>query len=136
MVVKQALIALCYVCMHFSQSNTFQGIVITNRSKTYAVYTYHCDDMQWSDGSVIGFNAGGSYYANHPLSDSIEACDIDCVHSPGSEWNNVVYDLTPNTEIIAPTTLSGYLAKLKSYSCQAVIIISIATWLSEHYSYS
>ena len=53
--------------------------------------------MQWSDGSVIGFNAGGSYYANHPLSDSIAASDIDCVHqSLGSEWNNVVYDLNPN----------------------------------------
>ena len=81
----------------FSQSNTFQGIVITNGSKTYAVYTYHCDDVQWSDGSVIGFNAGGRYYANHPLSDSIAASDIDCVHhSLGSEWNNVVYDLNPN----------------------------------------
>ena len=90
------------------QRNTFQGIVITNSSKTYAVYTYHCDDVQWSDGSVIGFNAGGSYYANHPLSDSIEARDIDCVHSPGSEWNNVVYDLNPNgTTNYGPPVLSG-----------------------------
>ena len=77
--------------------------MITDGRKTYAVYTYHCDDVQWSDGSVIGFNAGGSYYANHPLSDSIAARDIDCVHRPGSEWNNVVYDLNPNVTV-TPTT--------------------------------
>ena len=86
--------------------------------------------MQWSDGSVIGFNAGGSYYANHSLSDSIAARDIDCVHSPQSEWNNVVYDLTPNTEIIVLTTLSEYLTKVKSYNCQAVTITSIASYLA------
>ena len=109
------------------QRNTFQGIVITNSSKTYAVYTYHCDDVQWSDGSVIGFNAGGSYYANHPLSDSIEARDIDCVHSPGSEWNNVVYDLNPNgTTNYGPPVLSGKFLVIvflvyNLYECSIVI---------------
>ena len=60
------------------------------------MYTYHCDDLEWSEGSVIGFNAGGSYYANHPLSGTFSARDIDCVHFPESEWNNVVYDVTSN----------------------------------------
>ena len=83
--------------------------MITNGTKTYAVYTYHCGDIQWSEGSVIGFNAGGSYYVNHPLSDSIEARDIDCVHHPESEWNNVVYDVNPNGTIpIIPQTVTGY----------------------------
>ena len=92
----------------FSQHNTFQGIVITDGTKTYAVYTYHCNDVQWSDGSVIGFNAGGSYYVNHPLSDSISARDIDCVHSPESEWNNVVYDVNPSgTVTTVPPALTG-----------------------------
>ena len=90
------------------QRNTLQGIVITDGNKTYAVYTYHCNDIQWSDGSVIGFNAGGSYYTNHPLSDSISASDIDCVHSPESEWNNVIYDVNPNgTTLYTPPVLSG-----------------------------
>ena len=90
------------------QRNTLQGIVITDGNKTYAVYTYHCNDVQWSDGSVIGFNAGGSYYVNHPLSDSISARDIDCVHSPESEWNNVVFDVNPNgTVTTVPPALTG-----------------------------
>ena len=97
-----------YSLSSYSQTNTFQGIVITDGNKTYAVYTYHCDDVQWSDGSVIGFNAGGSYYKNHPLSDSLAARDIDCVHSPGSEWNNVVYDVNPNgtVTIVPPASTS------------------------------
>ena len=84
--------------------------MITDGSKTYAVYTYHCNDVQWSYGSVIGFNAVGSYYANHPLSDSISARDIDCVHSPESEWNNVVYDVNPDgTTNPGPPQLTGQL---------------------------
>ena len=102
-----ALLAF-YKSLSLTQTNTFQGIVITDGNKTYAVYTYRCDDIQWSDGSVVGFNAGGSYYANHPLSDSLFARDIDCVHSPGSEWNNVIYDVNPNgTSIYTPPRLSG-----------------------------
>lgn len=85
------------------QKNTFQGIVVTNGTKSYAIYTYHCNDLEWSDGSVIGFNAGGRYYTNHPLSDSISARDIDCVHFPESEWNNIIYDITPK-EIELPTS--------------------------------
>ena len=88
----------------FSQRNTFQGVVITDTIKTYAVYIYRCNDIEWSDGSVIGFNAGGSFFANHPLSDSTAARDIDCVNSPGSERNNVVYDLNPNVPAPGPAT--------------------------------
>ena len=101
--------------------------MITNGSKTYAVYTYHCNDVQWSDGSVIGFNAGGSYYANHPLSDSIEARDIDCVHSPESEWNNVVYDVNPNGTITSPPAPTGECSSILVSICMmhtiAIVVI-------------
>ena len=70
---------------------------MTNGTKTYAVYTYHCDDISWTHGNrtVIGFNAGGTYFANHPLSSTKNASDIDCESLPASEWHNVVYDLNP-----------------------------------------
>ena len=81
----------------YIQHNTFQGIVITNGTKTYTVFTYRCDDIQWANGNstVIGFNAGGTYYVNHPLSATPEASDIDCQRSPLSIWNNIVYDVNP-----------------------------------------
>ena len=55
--------------------NTFQSIVITNGTKTYAVFTYHCDDINWANGNftVIGFNAGGTSYENYPLSGTPDA---------------------------------------------------------------
>ena len=88
---------LVFCCYARPQRNTFQGIVITNGTKTYAVFTYRCDDIQWetSNTTVIGFNAGGTSYDNHPLSGTPDAVNIDCENSPQSIWNNIVYDVNP-----------------------------------------
>ena len=48
---------------------------MTDTFHTYAVFTYKCGDMQWSglnqnQGAVIGFDAEGNYFGNHPLSGS------------------------------------------------------------------
>ena len=60
----------------------------------YAVFTYVCEDMEWSDAAVVGYNAGGEPYQNHPLSGKLESKLIGCVHAPGTQSNNVVYDLS------------------------------------------
>ena len=82
--------------------NTFQAIIISDFNKTYAIYTYNCDDMEWSDEATIGFNAAGDFYSNHPLSGRLHANGIGCVHTdPDGETvvliNNVIYDLVPST---------------------------------------
>lgn len=77
------------------QTNTFQAILITNGTKSYAVFTYMCNLIEWSDAATIGFDAGGEFYANHPLSGQFVSNAIDCVHQPDSVWNNVIYDLVP-----------------------------------------
>ena len=60
--------------------------------------------MEWSDEATIGFNAGGDLFENHPLSGSLEANAIDCVHvTQGSVLNNVIYDLVPG-ELMTGTT--------------------------------
>ena len=46
---------------------------MTDTFRTYAVFIYKCGDIQWSglnqnQGAVIGFDAEGNYYGNHPLS--------------------------------------------------------------------
>ena len=78
-----------------TQTNTFQGIVITNGASSYAVFTYECGDINWSGMATIGFKATGSFYQNHAYSGS-RAASIDCVNSPNSQWNNVVYRLNGN----------------------------------------
>ena len=82
-----------YIPLSFIQNNTVQGLIITNGTKTYAVFTYKCNFLSWSGQAVIGFNAGGDYYDNHPLSGLDTAHLVACVHQMnGSEWNNVIYD--------------------------------------------
>ena len=77
------------------QSNTFQAIAITDGSRSYAVYTYRCGDLEWSGGATIGYNGGpvGNFYANHPLSGS-SASAIACLNSGVTEWSNVVYNIS------------------------------------------
>ena len=55
----------------FFQTNTYQGIIITDRVNTYYVFTYICGELQWSIGSgfdhaVIGYNSHGDYFYNTP----------------------------------------------------------------------
>lgn len=55
------------------QINNYQAIIVTDGISTYAIFSYMCGELQWSglgrsEGAVVGFNAEGSFYGNHPLS--------------------------------------------------------------------
>ena len=80
---------------HKLQTDTFQGIVITNGSRSYAVFTYKCGLMQWSGEATIGFKADRTYYRNNPLSGTVLSNTIACINVPASNWSNVVYNLLP-----------------------------------------
>ena len=44
--------------------------------------------------ATIGFNAGGEYNASHPLSGTLLANAVDCLHININETvNNIIYDL-------------------------------------------
>ena len=52
--------------------------------------------MEWSDQATIGYNAGGEYNASHPLSGTLLANAVDCLHININETvNNIIYDLVP-----------------------------------------
>ena len=60
--------------------------------------------MEWSDEATIGYNAGGEYNASHPLSGTLLANAIDCLHINMNETlNNIIYDLVPG-EVNVGTT--------------------------------
>lgn len=40
----------------YIQRNTFQAVIATNGSATFVLFLYR--DIQWSGGTIIGFNAG------------------------------------------------------------------------------
>ncbi len=74
--------------MHFLfiQTNTFQGVIITDTVRTYYAFTYVCGAMEWSgqatETATVGFNSNGNYFYNHPANgladvNEIIACSID-----------------------------------------------------------
>ena len=72
-------------------------MVATDGIRSYAIFTYRCGDMNWANSPTIGFNAAGNHYANHPNTGSSSGQEIACLHSPFSEWYNLVYELSlPN----------------------------------------
>ena len=111
--------------------------MITNGTKTYAVFTYHCDDINWANGNFtgIGFNAGGTSYENHPFSGTPDASDIDCESYPPSLWNNIVYDVNPlgsNSSIIPPS--GGECKKTENKNLSYVHIINYIYIVRSHAS--
>ena len=76
----------------FLQENNYQVVLLTDGTQSYTVFTYKCGELNWSTSSTgIGFSAGPSLYANHPLSRRSNVRSIACLNSPETPWSNVVY---------------------------------------------
>ena len=69
--------------------------MITNGTDSYAVFTYLCGALTWHGNATIGFNAGGTWFENHPVSGTINANSIACTNNSKALWTNFVYKLTP-----------------------------------------
>ena len=91
---KTCVTMIVYVYAYsFTQTNTFQGIVITNFTTSFAVFIYKCQDMQYSGSATIGFTSFDVLFANHRLS-GYNAKNVACMNSDQSQWVNLVYKLT------------------------------------------
>lgn len=95
------------------QTNTFQGILITDGSLSYTVFTYHCGSMMWSGSATIGFSADDAFFQSHPLSRTTTSNTIACLNSPDSGWNNLVYQLGGKPTVVPQPTPSFSASKLK-----------------------
>ena len=88
------------IVIHYDlQNNSYQAALITDGIQSYAVFTFKCGSLGWAGEATIGFNAGGDYFENHPLSGLSLSNVVACVHND-SEWNNVVYNLVPNPDML------------------------------------
>ena len=70
--------------------NTFQGVLITDGSSSYAVFIYECGGVEYG-GGVIGWQASTSEYAVHYLSDKVASTLVGCLYS--STYSAIVYQL-------------------------------------------
>ena len=68
---------------------------MTDFERSYAVFTYYCGDLGFSNDASIGFSTGDGVYANHEatLNNSIA-----CLNAPASPWVNVVYEISPSSK--------------------------------------
>jgi len=81
------------------QTNTFQGLLVTDGSKSYAVFTYQCGALTSRTNGTIGFNADGSFYSNYPFSGTYSVLQVACLNSPTMVWSNLIYPLTQSLGI-------------------------------------
>lgn len=85
--------------------NTWQAILTTNGTTSYAIFTYQCGSLSWSRATTIGYNAAGRIFENHPSSGR-NARDIACTNAPASNWTNILYDLSSSAITITnPPTI-------------------------------
>ena len=83
----------------YYQTNTFQGMLITDSANSYAVFTYYCGDlnyptfMHYYPPSAIGFSTEDGLHAVH---EATFRSNIACLNHPTSPWVNIVYELTDN----------------------------------------
>ena len=68
--------------------------MVTDYSRSFAVFTYHCGDLVDSFGLSIGFAAPGGLFANHPALLGHSPESIACLNEPASPWFNVAYQIS------------------------------------------
>ena len=69
--------------------------MVTNGTESFAIFIYQCGAMGWNGNATIGFNAGGTWFENHPLSGTVNTNSIACTNYSQTVWTNLVYKLTP-----------------------------------------
>ena len=90
--------------INFLQTNSFQGVVVTDGQQTFVVFTYNCNMLQWSGRpsaeAVIGVNVGvgieGNFppFQNQPLSGRSEVPTVACLNiDRGIVWTDVVFKI-------------------------------------------
>lgn len=85
------------------QENTYQAIVVTDGLTSYSLFTYQCNEMQWSGywrHATVGYNADGNFYTNHPLTGYPQVKDLGCLGSESSDVNNLLYRISLDPDYI------------------------------------
>ena len=83
---------IVYITYYLTQANIFQGILVTDFERSYAVFTYYCGDLEYSSPDIaIGFSVEDFAVLYEP-NGSPES--IDCINLPNSSWVNIVYGIS------------------------------------------
>lgn len=71
-----------------------QVVLVSQRTISYAIFTYNCEHFEWTDrGATVGYSGNSNFYYNHPFSGTTNITSIDCLGSPQSNWTNFVFNI-------------------------------------------
>ena len=70
-------------------------MLITDGVRSYTVFIYHCDAINWSGGAVVGYRgAGGPNDTRvNPASFSDAVLELGCNDPDTYPWENLIYRL-------------------------------------------
>jgi hypothetical protein len=75
-----------------SKRDSFQGVLVTDGTKSYCLFLYHCDLLE-SSRAAIGFSSSGNFFFNHQLSLSSSSSEVACGNTPDSNWNSLLFQI-------------------------------------------
>jgi hypothetical protein len=78
---------------NYNITSTLQGVLVTDYTNSYSVFTYYCGDLRFSYEASIGFGTKHGLHANHEATFRGSQL-IACLNDPTTPWVNVVYELT------------------------------------------
>ena len=82
--------------LYYLQTNTFQAVLATNGSTSFALFIYKCGDLDWSGGATVGYGASTEMFSNHRLSGTGNVILISCLNTPENPYSTVTYLITGN----------------------------------------
>ena len=85
-----------------AQPVTYEAIVASDYVRTYAIFIYNCINADYMDkpemiAGVTGINIPGYKLKEFRYSSTPYSIEMRCLNSPASNWFNLVYELSANT---------------------------------------
>ena len=104
-----------------TQTNNYQGIVVTDGLVTFVIFTYICGEMEWSSlgnnhPAIVGYSAGREYFYNYALSGFSSVGDsVSCIVVGGTREKRQDVTQTTNLDLQLPvsTTLTMSVERCK-----------------------
>ena len=76
-----------------SQINSFRGILITDGTRSYAIFKYKCGELDELSIGAIGYYINSTLFKEHPLSNSNQSHVVACRDFPYCPWQIIVEPL-------------------------------------------
>ena len=84
------------ILLYSLQTNTFQTVLATDGSNSFALFIYKCGDLDWNGRATVGYGASTEMFSNHRLSRMGNAILISCLNAPENPYSTVTYLITGN----------------------------------------